>query len=41
MSILGKYTDENIKNEDFYVPPAVLKNNEGGMTLKKSIIISI
>ncbi len=40
MSILGKYTDENIKNEDFYVPPAVLKNNEGGMTLKKSIIIS-
>lgn len=42
MSILGKYTDDNIENEDWvdYVPPAVLKNDEGDLTLKKSIVIS-
>ncbi len=46
MSILGKYTENNEYNEKKYdlkskdVMPAVLRNREGDLTLKKSLIIS-
>ncbi len=43
MSILGKYTDNYIEEDEQnsdYTPPAVLRDDEGDMTLKKSIIIS-
>ena len=44
MSILGKYTDNYIEEDNElntdYTPPAVLRDDEGDMTLKKSIIIS-
>ena len=44
MSLLGKYTDNFIENEELegnsgYTPPSVLKNDEE-ISLKKSIIIS-
>lgn len=48
MSILGKYTEKKDNNyttkDDDYnyedVTPAVLRNNEGNLTLKKSLVIS-
>ena len=45
MSILGKYTDNTTEEEPMtdssYVPPAVLRDDEEGhLTLKKSIVIS-
>lgn len=43
MSILGKYTNNHIEEDEpikGYTPPAVLRDREGDMTLKKSIIIS-
>lgn len=44
MSILGKYTDNCIEEEERpsqgYTTPAVLRDDEGELTLKKSIIIS-
>lgn len=46
MSILGKYTENSENNKDKYdfdveeVTPAVLRDNEGDLTLKKSLIIS-
>ncbi len=45
MSILGKYTDNYIEDEpvvddNSYTTPAVLRDDEGDMTLKKSILIS-
>ena len=42
MSILSKYTEENQTTEktNGYTTPAVLRDDEGDMTLKKSIIIS-
>ena len=45
MSILGKYTENSENNKDKYdfdveeVTPAVLRDNEGDLTLKKSLII--
>lgn len=43
MSILGKYTDNCIEEDEpntGYTTPAVLRDDEGDLTLKKSIIIS-
>ena len=43
MSILGKYTDNYIEEDEpniGYTTPAVLRDDEGELTLKKSIVIS-
>ncbi|MBQ8167833.1 hypothetical protein IJZ97_00240, partial [bacterium] len=43
MSILGKYTDNYIEEEEpstGYATPAVLRDDEGDLTLRKSIVIS-
>lgn len=43
MSILGKYTENYIEEDEpntGYTTPAVLKDDEGDLTLKKSIVIS-
>lgn len=43
MSILGKYTDNCIEEDEpntGYTTPAVLRDDEGDLTLKKSIVIS-
>ena len=44
MSILGKYTDNITEEEPLtdgnYIPPAVLRDDKGGLTFKKAVAIS-